>query len=333
MKIAMVGCGALGCFYAARLNRVLPDVHFLLRSDFAHVRDHGLRIESVDGDFFLRPRCAIAAEEIGPCDVVFIGLKTTANDQLGRLLPPLVTRHTLIVTLQNGLGNEEQLSVLFGPDNILGGLCFVCVNRLSPGHIRHTAYGRIVLGEFGRRSQSRTRALSGEFLKAGIPCEVTDDLARAHWEKLIWNIPFNGLGVAGAAGYEAVCEGVPSPRVPLGPCLPTDQLLADARWEALVRDLMREVIAAGRALGHDIDHGLAELNIDRTRSMGPYRASTLLDFERGLPIELESLFLTPLRWAEQAGVPMPRLSALCRLLVQLDSHRASIAAEIRKPGA
>jgi 2-dehydropantoate 2-reductase len=154
---------------------------------------------------------------------------------------------------------------------------------------------------------------------------VTDDLARAHWEKLIWNIPFNGLGVAGVAGYEATRAGALDPVFEPGSCLRTDQLLADRRWEALVRNLMQEVIAVGRALGHAVDPGLAELNIDRTRSMGPYQASTLLDFERGLPIELESLFLTPLRLAEQAGVPTPHLSALCRLLIQLDHHRVQAA--------
>ena len=112
MKIAIVGCGALGSFYGAKLCRIEPDVHFLLRSDYDVVRRNGVSIRSVDGDFHIQPRCAHAPEEIGVCDLVFIGLKTAANGQFPKLLPPLVGPHTAVVTLQNGLGNEEQLAEL-----------------------------------------------------------------------------------------------------------------------------------------------------------------------------------------------------------------------------
>jgi 2-dehydropantoate 2-reductase len=321
MKIAMVGCGALGSFYGAKLSRIEPDVFFLLRSDYAHVNAHGLRIESVDGDFHLRPWCECDPHRIGRCDLVLIGLKTTANDQLQHLLPPLAGPRTLVVTLQNGLGNEETLAAVLGPDRILGGLCFVCVNRIAPGHIRHTAYGRIVIGEYGRPAASRTHALADLFQKAGVPCQVTDDLARAHWEKLVWNVPFNGLGVGGAAGYDALISGDCSGVASIGPCLPTDRLLAEPKWEQLVRELMGEVIAAGRAQGHDLAESLADENIQRTRTMGSYRASTLLDHEKGLPLELQSLFLEPLRRAQTAGIPTPRLAALCRVLTQLDQRQ------------
>ena len=107
MKFGIVGCGALGSYYGAKLARDGQDVHFLLRSDYDVVRRRGLRVLSPDGDFHLNPRCARTPEEIGPCDVVLIGLKATANHQFRTLLPPLAGPHTAIVTLQNGLGNEE----------------------------------------------------------------------------------------------------------------------------------------------------------------------------------------------------------------------------------
>src|SRR5207247_5103470 len=119
------------------------------------------------------------------------------------LLPPLVGPQTAVLTLQNGLGNEEVLAALFPPAQILGGLCFVCLNRVAPGVIQHLDHGRVVLGEFGRWPEPRTHDLCTMFKRAGVPCEVADDLARAHWEKLVWNIPFNGLGVASCAGLEA----------------------------------------------------------------------------------------------------------------------------------
>jgi 2-dehydropantoate 2-reductase len=315
MKIAVVGCGAIGSFYGARLCQSGHETHFLLRSDYDAVRRHGVRIKSVDGDFEVRPLCADAPEQIGVADLVLIGLKTTANDQLRKLLSPLVGPETLVVTLQNGLGNEEKLAEVFGPENILCGLCFVCLNRVAPGVIHHTAHGLVVLGEFGRVAGERTRRLVESFKAARIPCRMTDDMASAHWEKLVWNIPFNGLGVAAVAGYEALEPGAPMPDVrPKVFTLPTDALLADVRWTALLRELMVEVITAARAQGHPLDLRLADENIERTRVMGSYRASTLLDYEKGLPLELESLFKEPLRRAQNGGIPMPRLKQMCSVL-------------------
>lgn len=321
MKIAVVGCGALGSFYGAKLCRIGREVHFLLRSDYDAVRRKGVTIRSIDGDFHVQPKCARTPEEIGVCDVVLIGLKTTANDQFSKLLPPLVGPQTAVITLQNGLGNEEHLARLFPAEQILGGRCFVCLNRVQPGVIQHTAHGKIVLGEFQRPPQARTRKLVALFRQAGVVCDLTNSLARISWEKLIWNIPFNGLGVAGTAGYEAFETQNSKLKIQnmSRDCLTTDILLGDPRWDELVRELMLEVIAAANALGFDVPQSLAEENINRTRIMGAYKASTLIDFERGQPLELEGMFLEPLRRAQKAGVPVPRLESLCRVLQQLDS--------------
>jgi 2-dehydropantoate 2-reductase len=318
MKIAVVGCGALGSFYGAKLCRAGQEVHFLLRSDYEVVRRDGVRIQSIDGEFHVRPRCAAQPSEIGVCDLVLIGLKTTANDEFPRLIPPLAGPRTLVVTLQNGLGNEEKLAALLGPDNILGGLCFVCLNRVAPGLIVHTAHGKVVLGEFRRTPGPRTEHLSTVFKEAGIPCVVSPNLAASHWEKLVWNIPFNGLGVAGCAGYEAVEQGGFPPGRTVGPCLPTDRLLGEPRWEQLVRALMWEVVTTARAKTYAIPDGVVEDQVGRTRIMGAYKASTLIDFERGQPIELESMFREPMRQAQAAGVPAPRLRALCSVLEALE---------------
>jgi 2-dehydropantoate 2-reductase len=334
MKIAVVGCGAVGSYYGAMLCRAGREVHFLLRSDFEAVRQKGVTIRSPAGNFTIHPQCAKTPEAIGLSDLVLIGLKTTANDQFPKLLPPLVGPQTAVATLQNGLGNTEQLARLFSPEQILSGLCFVCLNRVDPGVIHHLEYGMIVLGEFQRRAGPRTHGLAAMFRDAGVPCKVTDNLARAQWEKLVWNIPFNGLGVAGAAGYEVfatrhlpavpklLSEGwSPVTRHSPGPVLTTDKLLADPRWKKLLRDLMLEVIATAGALGFEIPASYAEEQIERTRTMGAYRASTLIDFERHQPLELEGMFLEPLRRAQAAGVPVPRLAALCKVLQQLDQPR------------
>ena len=321
MKIGVVGCGALGGYYGARLSHSSQETHFLLRSDYETVRRRGVLVRSPEGDFNARPKCAKTPEEIGICDLVLIGLKTTANDQFARLLPPLVGPDTAVLTLQNGLGNEARLAELFGAEKILGGLCFVCLNRIDPGVILHIAHGTIVMGEYRRWPEPRTHDIASMIRNSGVPCKVTENLERAHWEKLVWNIPFNGLGVAGAAGYEAVVNGVLPPGTrPGGPCLTTDRLLAEPRWEQLARELMLEIIATANALKLGIPESAADKQIERTRNMGAYKASTLLDFERGQPLEIENLFLEPLRQARNAGMSAPRLSALCEVLKGLDSR-------------
>jgi 2-dehydropantoate 2-reductase len=329
MKIAVVGCGAVGGFYGGKLAHSGHQAHFLLRSDYDAVRRNGVLIHSPQGDFRIHPACARAPEEIGVSDLVLIGLKTTANDQFANLLPPLVGPSTAVLTLQNGLGNEEALAQLISPEATLGGLCFVCLNRIEPGVIRHIDHGKVVLGEFQRPPQPRTHLIAEYFRQAGISCSVSENLALAHWEKLVWNVPFNGLGVASAAGYEGFVSGkLPST---LQPCLTTDKLLSDSSWEGLVRDLMLEVIAAARALGFNIPDSLADHQIERTRTMGAYKASTLIDFERGQPLELHSLFLEPLRQAQASGANTPRLQALCHILCQLDAQRAPATASAASP--
>lgn len=325
MKITIVGCGAVGCFYGAKLYRAGFNVDFLVRSDYSAIKENGIFIKSVDGDFQIKPVCATEPSLLGIADLVIIGLKTTANNRYRELIAPLTGENTLILTLQNGLGNEDLLAKIFGGERILGGHCFVCLNRIAPGVINHIAHGRIVIGEYNRRPQNRTYQIASFFKKAGIQCDVVDNLEKAHWEKLVWNIPFNGLGVAGVAGLDAILTGKLPQNANFGKTLTTDILLKDKNWEQLLRELMREVIAVGNAKGLGIDPNFENEQIERTRLMGAYKASTLLDFELNRPLELESMFLEPLRQAQQMGVKTPRLKALCDVLVALDKIRENNA--------
>jgi 2-dehydropantoate 2-reductase len=320
MKIAVIGPGAVGSYYGAKLCQAGEDVHFLLRSDYDAVRHKGVTIQSTtEAGFNARPKCARTPEEIGVSDLVLIALKTTANDQFAKLLPPLVGPKTAVLTLQNGLGNEEALAKLFPIEQVMGGLCFVCLNRIAPGVIQHMAHGVVVLGEFQRWPEPRTHDIASMFRNAGVNCKVAENIVHAHWEKLVWNIPFNGLGVAGVVGYENFInpQSAIANRQSFGPVLTTDKLLAERRWEDVVRELMFEVIAGAAALGFKIPAEAAEKQIERTRTMGSYKASTLIDFEQGRALELEGLFLEPLRQAKTAGAKAPRMERLCEVLREI----------------
>ena len=321
MKTGVVGCGALGSFYGAKLWQAGHEVHFLLRSDYDVVRQRGVQIESRLGNFLARPHAALSPEGIGWCDLVIVGLKTTANERLPDLLAPLTGAHTLLLTLQNGLGNEQALAELFPASRIFGGLCFVCLNRLRPGFVLHTGEGNVVLGEYRNQPSEREQLLATILQEAGIKCSVCSNLETARWEKLVWNVPFNGLGVAGVAGLDAVVRGQIAGAVSRHDCLATDELLGDPQWEALVRGLMLEIIGGAAKLGFHISEEFADKMIVRTRKLGAYRASTLVDYERNQPLELESIFLQPLRLAEGAGARMPLLKNLCAVLASLDRRK------------
>jgi len=318
----MVGCGAVGSFYGAKLARSGLEVHFLLRSDYQAVLRDGIKVQSFEGDFQIHPQCARLPEEIGPCDLVLIALKTTADREYSRLLAPLLGENSVLATLQNGLGNEEKLHDLFPGQPVIGGLCFVCLNRVAPGVIVHLDHGQVVVGDFTPvRSDLGAEKLARLFRGAGVPASTTENLRLTRWEKLAWNIPFNGLGVASAAGLECVLRGSVPSGFHLRRCLTTDQLLAAPEWCSLVRELMVEVIGAARSLGLSIADGLADKLMDHTKTMGAYKASTVVDFERRNPLELESIFLEPLRRARSVGKEMPRLSALCKVLQELDNRQ------------
>jgi 2-dehydropantoate 2-reductase len=309
--VAVVGSGAIGLYYGGRLAAAGMDVRFLLRSDFEAIAKGGLRVESAHGDFELpRVQAFRTPEEIGPVDLVIVAWKATANHLLSAVLPPLLHARTQVLTLQNGLGNCETIAEITGPERVLGGLCFVCINRISPGLVNHSAGGRVAIGEWRPGLAGRAAEIARRFKTAGIPGVAVESLEQAQWEKLVWNIPFNGLSVA---------EGG----------VTTDVLLASAEIETEIRALMAEVIAAGRAFGLDLGDDLIAYNVERTRPMGPYRTSSMIDFVEGREVEVGPIWQEPLRRANAAEVAMPHLE---KLLMRIEARLDMVASQVRACG-
>ncbi len=291
-RIAVVGSGAIGLYYGGRLAAAGEDLTFLVRSDYDAIRRDGLQAKSIHGDFHLQPaQAARSAADIGPVDLVIVAWKATSNHLLEEVLPPLLHPGTQVLTLQNGLGNCEAIAAITGPERVLGGLCFVCINRTAPAVIHHSGGARVTVGEFATGLPGRATEVARRFKAAGIPIEAVPSLQQSQWEKLIWNIPFNGLSVA---------EGG----------VTTDVLLATPGMEDHIRALMNEVVMASRALGLDMPGHLIDFNIERTRPMGPYRTSSMIDFVEGRELEIEPIWREPARQARAAGCPMPLTEAL-----------------------
>jgi 2-dehydropantoate 2-reductase len=290
--IAIVGSGAIGLYYGGRLAEAGHDVRFLVRSDADAIQRDGIRCQSVHGDFHLHPVQAYrSAEEIGAVDLVIVAWKATSNGLLEKVLPPLLKETTQVVTLQNGLGNCEAIAAITGPSRVLGALCSVCINRLSAGTIHHSAGGRMAIGEFASGKPGRATALAAMFAAAKVETVLEDNVEEAVWKKLIWNVPFNGMAIA---------EGGKT----------TDQLLAHPATVAEIRALMEEVVAAAAARGFSLDPNLIDWNIDRTRAIGAYRPSSLIDWQEGREVEIEAIWAEPLRRATAEGLSLPHLQKL-----------------------
>jgi len=295
-KIAIIGAGAVGCYYGGLLARSGCDVRFLMRSDLETARQHGLTIKTRGEMVKLSSVQAFAiTAEIGVCELVIVALKATANAALDELLPPLIGAQTVLLTLQNGLGNEEYLAQRWGAERVLGALCFVCLNRTAPGVVEHYDHGTLCIGEFRRPSAERTRNIAEAFSAAGIETHVVENLLTERWRKLLWNIPFNGLSIAGGG-------------------ITVADVLADERLRSLARHLMDDALDAARRLGHEIPDSFAEFQIERSCSMGPYKPSSLLDWQAGRPVEVEAIWGEPWRQGVAAGASMGRLETLYRLL-------------------
>ncbi|WP_231602856.1 putative 2-dehydropantoate 2-reductase [Neorhodopirellula pilleata] len=324
MRYGIIGSGAVGGLYGGLLAHGGHEVHFLLNSDFEHVQRHGLRVDSPKGDFVLEsPAIYQNVREMPRCDVVILAMKSTRNHLLGELLPPVISPGGVVLNLQNGLDVEADcVDALTGVDyvGVMGGCCFLCSNKIGPGHIRHLDYGRIIFGAYqasggnddgeSRRGEIG-RQIVADMTTSKIDAKWTDDLAAARWRKLMWNIPFNGLSVVLNAS--------------------TDAIMGSAPAKALSDRLIREVHAGAAACGVTVDPESIRQTMEHTETMVPYDSSMRLDFLAGRPMEVAAIFANPLaavaraessEKSEALGTPatMPSVAMLCQELQFLDSQ-------------
>ena len=291
MKYAIIGTGAIGGFYGARLDKAGFEVHFLLHTDYQYVVDHGLTIDSCDGNFTLpSPKVYDSTSKMPQCDVVIVALKTTQNHLLSSLLPPLLKPDTIILLIQNGIGVEADVQQLFPSQPIAAGMAFICSAKAGPGHINHQFYGNINIGNYSCHNPQRYNQMLADFRAAGIGAADVEYL-EARWKKAVWNMPFNGMTVALNTT--------------------TNRLLSCESTHRLIYDQMLEVIGAAQALGvENLDTRFADKMIANTIKMPPYSPSMKLDFDFHRPMEINYLYTRPIAEARAAGFAMPKLEML-----------------------
>ena len=287
--------GAIGGFYGGRLAKAGRTVRFLSHSDYEYVLQHGLQVDSCDGNFTLPHIEAYGqAAEMPESDVVIVGLKSVKNhDVLPELLRPLVTDRTVVILIQNGIGLEEDLQQLFPGLKIIAGLAFICSAKVGPGHINHQCYGSVNLGNYSTPKEI-FGALLQDMQEAGIQAAEVPYL-EARWKKAVWNMPFNGMTVALNTS--------------------TDKLLKNPATRQLIYDQMMEVIGAANALGVEaLTSEFADKMMQMTDDMVPYSPSMKLDYDNHRPMEIPYLYTRPIAEAKKVGFEMPKLAMLEALL-------------------
>lgn len=300
MRYGIIGTGGVGGYYGAKLAKAGRDVHFLFHSDYDHVMEHGLKVDSPEGNFTLEHINAYHdAGEMPVCDVVIVALKTTNNHLLPKLLAKVAGKETIMLLIQNGIGVEHDVEAMMPGIKLAAGTALICSAKNEPGHIEHMDLGHLNVSDYSCREGEVAR-LVADMREAGIDAEQTE-YTDARWKKALWNMPFNGLSVVMNAS--------------------TSALLENRHTRQLVRSMMAEVMAMGHAFGaNGIDEAFADKMIEMTEGMVPYSPSMKLDYEFSRPMEILYLYTKPLHMAAEKGVYCPLLSMLEKQLLYFDGE-------------
>ena len=309
MKIAIIGTGAVGGYYGALLAKAGNDVHFLLHSDYDHVKDNGLKIESPNGDFTLpKVNAYKSVHDMPQCELVIVATKSTTNHLKAELLPPLCKEPNKVLILQNGIGLEKIFQKIVPNSQVFGGLCFLCSNKMGPGHIRHLDYQTIKLGHYkAQQSAGITKellAINEVINKAEISTELSEDISKARWEKLVWNAAFNGT-----------CTVLRQT---------TDKLAQFPKTRDYLYEIMFEVINAAEACGHVIDRSFADHMMAHTDNMASYKPSMMLDFEAKRQLEVKAIYWNAVNEAAENHFDMKLCRALAQQLDFIDQTNRSV---------
>ncbi|MGH9664393.1 MAG: 2-dehydropantoate 2-reductase [Bryobacteraceae bacterium] len=304
MKFVVVGAGAIGGYVGAALSRAGFDVALFARG--AHLdamRERGVLIRSASGDFVAQPKVSGSLEEIGPADVVFLGVKAHSLTGIAPRLKPLFGPDTAVVGMQNGIpwwyfqnacgplngvalesvDPGGVISAAIEPRRIVGSVVYIAAEVSEPGVVRHLESNRISLGEPGGERSARCREIAAALIQSGLRAPITARIREEIWVKILGNVAFNPISALTGATLAAMAR--------------------DPGVNTLVRDIMRETEAVGRRLGLELPVTIDQ-RIAGAEKVGEHKTSMLQDLEAGRPLELEAVVGAVLEAGERLGVPM-----------------------------
>ncbi|MDY0872630.1 2-dehydropantoate 2-reductase [Dongia rigui] len=316
MKVAIYGAGAIGGLIGGHLARTGQDVTLIARgAHLTALKEKGLHIHGMSGDFTVHPKATEHAIEAGPQDFVIVALKANAVPGIADKLAPLLGANTAVVMAVNGMpwwyfyGQEGALKDaripavdpdgklwdLVGPQRVIGCVVYPAAEVVAPGEIRHVENDRFSLGEASGEKTERVQALSAAFIAAGFKAPVKTDIRTEIWVKLWGNVAFNPLSALTGGTLAGICS--------------------DPDTRAVAKAIMGEAEAIANALGVKMPIDV-EKRINGAAGVGEHKTSMLQDIERGRPIELEAIVGAVRDLGRLVHVPTPMIDTIYALVKQ-----------------
>jgi 2-dehydropantoate 2-reductase len=286
MRIAVMGAGAVGGYFGARLAATGHEVAFIARGKhFEAMRRDGLKVKSTQGDLHIQSLFASDPEEIGPVDLILFCVKSYDTQEAAAKLTSLVGPETIVLSLQNGVDNPEKIARLWGRNRTLAGVVYIGARVSAPGMIEHIAAGRIAMGELDGGAGERTSSVHRLLSAAGIPCAISTEIRKVMWGKLVWNAPFCAISCLTRATVTEILE--------------SDLL------RKLAVDCMEEVREAARYQGIDLGPSIVAETLSLSQGLGDFKPSMLQDLEAGKPLEHEAFNGVVVNSLREAGKEAP----------------------------
>ncbi len=300
MRIAVIGTGAVGGYFGAKLAAAGHELIFIARGDhLAALKQRGLYVESVEGNLHISS--AVFTDDVdalGPMDLVLFCVKSYDTDAAAQSITPLMAPLTRILSLQNGVDNPSRIARICGTERTLAGIVYLGAQLLRPGTIRHSSGGRIIFGELDGSAHESTRAIEQLFSAAKISCELSLQIEKAQWRKLVWNSPFCAISCLTRATVKGIIES-PSLR-------------------KLAADCMTEVIAAAKTREVDLEPTCIDETVEFSKTLGDFKPSMLQDLEAGKPLEFEAFNGFVRNCLHRSGKPAPVNDVFYAALAYLD---------------
>jgi 2-dehydropantoate 2-reductase len=313
-EILMVGAGAVGGFFGARLAMHNPNVSFLLRPNtLAAVKQHGLTIRSADGTFTVRPQVASDVRRLPRPELIVLGVKAHDLDEVLNQIEPVLTEKTVILTLQNGIDTEDRLRARIQRDCVVGGVAYIYSRIAEPGVIEHYKKGAVAIGELMGNESERLLAIRDLFTSAGIPCHLSKDIRRTKWEKMCWNCVFNPITVL---IDDHVAKALDHPEM-----------------MGVIRQIVGEVAAVSAAMKVPLPLDMPERVVKATQEIRDIHTSMYDDWKAGRRTEIDYLNGFIVRKGRDLGIPTPVNEALTAMIKTITEKEQIGSGRVRIEGA
>ena len=298
MKTAVMGAGAVGCYYGGMLARAGNAVTLIARPQHVQVVQRaGLRLETKTFDAFVAMQASPDASAVRGARLVLFCVKSTDTESAGAAMAPHLAPDTVVLSLQNGVDNAARLQALLRQP-VVPAVVYVATEMAGPGHVKHHGRGELVIGPTPTSAE-----LIAEFARAQVPVQVSDNITGALWAKLIVNCAYNAVSAIAQQPYGRMVQGV--------------------GVKGVMQDAVRECIAVAAAMGVTLPDAMWD-SVERLSATMPTQySSTAQDLARGKPSEIDHLNGYVVARGEQHGVATPVNRALHALVRLLEARESS----------